>query len=360
VTYRVSLSGGLLGLVGLLTLCRVSPAGAEGVRLTTSWRPAPPPGMVFIPAGKFLMGASSGKADAAPKHSVKLPAYYMDRCEVTNEQYAAFIEETRHRVPSPAEGTEAADWESKAVRPGHELMPVCEVDWADADAYARWAGKALPTEAEWERAARGGDGRIYPWGNELDLTKCNHDTDGPTDVGSFPEGVSPFGCLDMAGNVCEWTASTYRRYPGNPAADDDRDEEPYDEGYRVFRGGTWDGDCSYALRCYARVGGDPENRLSSTGFRCALSAPSLEAFEGVVLPEGTGPEQGWALIEALARAVGKWSGKVEDVRIAAQDDGRYEASLPVDGSGRVRYVLRCTTAGVWVAEEAGGGRLGDG
>lgn len=343
---RICSHAGILLALGAAMMC---PLRAEPLGFSRLWPATPPPGMVLVPAGKFIMGATSGLANAAPKHAATLGAYYIDRCEVSNEQYEAFVAATRHRLPAPAEPGEAADWDERGIRPGHERLPVCEVDWADAEAYARWAGKRLPSEEEWEKAARGADGRIYPWGNELDKSRCNHDTDGPTQVGSFPEGAGPSGCLDMAGNVCEWTASLYRRYPGNPPEDDYENDEGYSDAYRVFRGGTWDGDCSYSLRCYARVGGDPLNRLSSTGFRCALSAPALDAFEGVLLPERITPAEGRALIEAVARAVPGWSGRPEDVSIAAADAGQYTVTLPLPGR-RCPYALRCTASGVWVAE----------
>lgn len=232
------------------------------------WTADAPPGMVLVPAGPFLMGTDEGVGDETPRHRREVPAFYIDLYEVTNADYAAFVKATGHRPPSlPVEAEGQVDWLNGAVVDGREQFPVTGVDWQDAAAYAAWAGKRLPTEAEWEKAARGGDGRTYPWGNAWDETRCNFITDGPTEVGSFPEGRSPYGCFDMAGNVWEWTATAYLRYPGNKQ----RDNANYGQQYRVVRGGSWNDHCRYGVRCYARGYGDPQNRLPALGFRCAMS-----------------------------------------------------------------------------------------
>jgi len=335
-------------IFGLAACLLSSGAVGEGLRFSVDWPPAPPPGMVYVPAGTFVMGAHSGLPDSTPKQRVLQTAFYIDRCEVTNAEYAAFIATTGHRAPSSCDpNIPTADWDGNGIIPGHEQMPVCEVDWADADAYAKWAGKRLPTEAEWEKAARGIDGRVFPWGNDWDPTRCNFITDGPTEVGAFPQGASVFGCLDMAGNVWEWTASYYERYPGNT----EKGNDWYGHKCRVVRGGSWADHCMYGVRCYARSYGDPENRLPSTGFRCALSVPDLKAFEGIELPAGVDQTTGRALIEALARAVPKWSAPAEKVHIRACTAGRYEVSVPgaTGHSGARLYVLLPTAGRVWVA-----------
>ena len=309
---------------------------------------APPAGMVLVPAGAFIMGTHKGVGDETPQHTVKLPACYMDACEVTNAEYQAFVKATGHRAPAPVEGEDQlGDWKAGAVVPGRERLPVGYVDWSDAAAYAAWAGKRLPTEEEWEKAARGSDGREYPWRGPWDATKCNFVTDGPTEVGSFPQGVSPCGCLDMAGNVWEWTASYYERYPGNKQ----QGNADYGHKYRVLRGGSWADHCMYGVRCYARSYGDPANRLPGVGLRCALSAPDVKAFAGVVLPAGIPLPLGRQLLEALARAVPKWRGRAQDVALCGDEQHGFQVALPsADGaSSPATLDLRPLPTGVWVA-----------
>jgi len=203
--------------------------------------------MVLVPEGKFSMG-SSGKAideDAAEKpiHEVTLPAFYIDKCEVTNAQYAAFLnavkatkDEAGHEylagndklLVEQANG----EWRPKA---GKGNFPTVGVSWYGANAYAKWAGKRLPTEAEWEKAARGADGRKYPWGNDWNDKKARHGSENQAAVGSFPQGASPFGCLDMVGNVWEWTSSVFKPYPYN--ATDGR-EDPQSPERRVAPSGA--------------------------------------------------------------------------------------------------------------------------
>lgn len=195
--------------------------------------------LIEVPAGAFRMG-SPRQPEASPPHAVRLPKYLIGKFEVTNAQFARFVQASGHRTTSR--------WQDY-VEKGRERYPVVHVSWADAQAYARWAGLRLPTEAEWERAARGTDGRTYPWGNAWDPARCNSlaltspallermlpmdRRRGTLPVGSFPGGASPVGALDMLGNVLEWTASAWAPYPGAPAGVAPADAE------KVIRGGSW-------------------------------------------------------------------------------------------------------------------------
>jgi formylglycine-generating enzyme required for sulfatase activity len=236
----------------------------------TKFGDAPGP-MVLIPAGDFLMGTNERFSDEGPQHIVHLGAYYIDRYEVTNLQYKKFIDETGRRAPQHFNGREVPD--------GKADHPVTFVTWYDARDYCTWAGKRLPSEAEWEKAARGSDGRRFPWGNDFDIRKANTpirwgkigvegDT---TPVGAFPEGVSPYGLYDMSGNVWEWTDSWYTAYPGN-----NTQSENYGEIYKVLRGGSW-WDCSF-YKCgisapsYNRAFFNARVKNASFGFRCARDA----------------------------------------------------------------------------------------
>ena len=167
-------------------------------------------GPVFVPAGEFLMGSAEGDTDAGasekPQHTVYLDAFWIDRVEVTNAMYARCVEAGACKTPT-AYGNPSTNY----LKAGLENYPVVFVSWSDAQAYCQWAGGRLPTEAEWEKAARGTDGRIYPWGNEPpNAQRCNfaQEHGGPdapanpeTPVGAYPAGASPYGALDMAGNV---------------------------------------------------------------------------------------------------------------------------------------------------------------
>ncbi|MBI3961964.1 MAG: formylglycine-generating enzyme family protein [Deinococcus sp.] len=216
---------------------------------------------VYVPAGPFTMGSDSGRSDELPVHQVTLGDYYIMRTEVTVAQYDRFVQATGGRRPN-----------YRNSGPDH---PAIDVDWNDATAFCAWLGQGsefttrLPTEAEWEKAARGTDGRVYPWGDSFDASLLNSSgsQDGFRDaapVGQFPSGASPYGALDMAGNVWEWTSSLYQPYPYS--ADDGR-EDPSVSERRVVRGGSF-GSFASLVRSAARPRSDPTIRDVVTGFRC--------------------------------------------------------------------------------------------
>ncbi|MHB2017005.1 MAG: formylglycine-generating enzyme family protein [Candidatus Xenobia bacterium] len=235
--------------------------------------------MIVIPAGEFLMGSSESQVDEAltlarerhpgavkgwfmdesPMHVRHLEAYAIDKYPVTNAQFAAFVKATGYE----AQG----DWRSQFT-PGKENHPVVLVTWYDASAYAKWAGKRLPTEAEWEKAARGTDGRRYPWGNKWDPTRLNCQESGfktTTPVGQFSEGASPYGVMDMLGNVWEWTSDNYQAYP-----ESDFWTDKFGTRYKVFRGGSWN-NYHFNNRCANRHREVSHCSRTSHGFRCARS-----------------------------------------------------------------------------------------
>ena len=221
--------------------------------------------MALVPAGEFTMGSSIGDPDELPVRKVYVDAFFMDKYQTSVGKYGSFLEATSHEAP--------ADWDIMN-KPMHQKRPVINVDWADADAYCKWAGKRLPTEAEWEKAARGTDGRIYPWGNQLptdfhaNMKKevwNNHVV--LTPVGMFEGGKSPYGLYDMAGNVWEWVSDWYGQdyYKTgslrNPTG-------PPTGNYKVVRGGSW-GSSPKDLRSADRESRLPPFGGLGTGFRCA-------------------------------------------------------------------------------------------
>lgn len=206
-----------------------------------------PPGMVYVPAGPFIMGSEIGDADESPERVVYLKAFFIDRYEVTNEQFARF--DPNHKFP-----------------PDRAKCPAL-VTWVQADAYAKWAGERLPTEAEWEKAARGTDGRLFPWGNTWEIHLAPWSDAEP--VGQRMTDISPYGCYDMAGNVWEWTADWYLPYPGNTIP-----SPAYGKKYKVIRGGAGFNDGSM-MRCSHRYYMKPDTKVPGhrIGFRCAKDAP---------------------------------------------------------------------------------------
>ncbi len=232
---------------------------------------------VRIPAGEFLMGSdpvldSEASEHELPQHRVYLPDFFIGKYLVTNAQYAIFAALTGHRTPRA--------WSRGTCPAGQEEHPLAFMTWDDAVAFCRWLAREsgykvrLPTEAEWEKAARSADGRLYPWGNEPpDETRCNYawDPDVPTTpVGQYLAGASPYGVFDMIGNVYEWTHSAYMPYPYR--ADDGR--EGRRPAMRVVRGGSVH--CSYAryARCAYRGMTIPNDLDAYIGFRVvALTLP---------------------------------------------------------------------------------------
>jgi len=218
--------------------------------------------MVEIPAGEFTMGSDLADDDEKPAHTVTLEAFEIDMFEVTNADFAKFVEETGYQTGAEKAGE--AGW--RAYAEGKDNHPVVKVTWDDADAYCQWAGKRLPTEAEWEKAAKGEEGLLYPWGNEWDPAKANTKESGfrgTVAVGSFAEGASSYGVFDMAGNVWEWTADWYQSYP-----DSTYQSEYFGEKFKVTRGGGWFQE-EKLVTTSNRSATDLSAANDDLGFRCA-------------------------------------------------------------------------------------------
>lgn len=222
-----------------------------------------PNNMTLIPEGEFIMGSNEWWPKSQPEHKKFVTSFYIDKYEVTNKRFKKFADTTKREPP--------AHWNKGQIPGGRENHPVVFVSWYDANDFCKWDGKRLPTEAEWEKAARGTDGRTFPWGNKFDAKKGNMPQLGVGDtmpVGSFANGKSPYGLYDMAGNVFEWTDDWFKPYPGNTHAD-----ENYGEKYKVVRGGSWY-DCTY-YKCgisaptYNRIFFNPHTTNNNFGFRCA-------------------------------------------------------------------------------------------
>jgi formylglycine-generating enzyme required for sulfatase activity len=218
--------------------------------------------MIAIPAGDFVMGNDAGDDDEKPAHTVFVDAFEIDQFEVTNEQFQAFVEETGY-VSEGEKAGESYTWRTAAE--GKPRHPVVMVTWNDAVAYCEWHGKRLPTEAEWEKAARGTEGFTYPWGNEWAPDKANAQESGYRGtiiVGSLPAGASPYGVMDMAGNVAEWTSDWYEAYPGSTFR-----SSYFGKKYRVIRGGGWFTE-THLVRTTERSASSVDLRNDDVGIRC--------------------------------------------------------------------------------------------
>lgn len=252
----------------------------NGCSLTKSEvkQPPAPEGMVYIPEGSFLMGSNeddgrlglSVGVDEIPQHRVFLKGFYIDRHEVSVGEFRRFMLATNRTVPRIWRLKKYIEW-YPAPKDNH---PMSGVSWYDADDYCRWVGKRLPTEAEWEKSARGTDGRQWPWGNEPNQSgniKANTLEAGiewTMPQGSFPDGVSPYGVHDMGGSVQEWTSSWYQPYPGSTLK-----REDFGEKYKVLRGGAWENPAVPFARTAYRLVVAPIWDHPGHGFRCALSRP---------------------------------------------------------------------------------------
>ncbi len=241
--------------------------------------------LVDIPAGEFIMGTDFARSNEEnkPQHVATTDAYRIDKYPVTNAQYARFVVRAGHRPP--------LNWESGKIRQGQELQPVTMVSWYDASRYCQFVGKRLPTEKEWEKAARGSDGRRWPWGDTMDVQRLNtyYNVGSATDVTRYPQGASPYGVMDMSGNVNEWMADDFTPYEGSAApaslfqgkvavANTPHDQAmkvvdlvPTNERYKVLRGGSWKSD-PFSSAAYHRNYSWPHYASDFFGFRCAADA----------------------------------------------------------------------------------------
>lgn len=224
----------------------------EEARVTLTMKPGNvPAGMVLVPGGPFVRGASNRAPDELPQSVQDIPSFYIDKYEVTNAEFKEVFPE--HDFPE-----------------GWENYPVTGVTWNMAGDYAKAVGKRLPTEREWEKAARGAEGLEFPWGNTFDSTLCNTAGSGinaPAERGRFIEGISPYGCSDMAGNVYEWVQDWYQAYEGNQEVTKD-----YGQIFRVLRGGSFKSE-RFDARCAKRHFDKVSSAREDYGFRCALSSP---------------------------------------------------------------------------------------
>ena len=254
------------------SLAGTASAGAPGASASGATDEAE---LVLIPAGEFTMGHNSGY-DTLPVRRISLPAFYIDKYEVTNKRYKRFIDATAYKVPwsqDPAVAAYAWDWQKRIYPEGKGDDPVVLVSWEDAKAFCAWAGKRIPSEAEWEKAARGSKGKPYPWGDDWANGKANTAESGVKQTapsGTFKGDVSEYGVYDLGGNVSEWVEEWFAPYPGNPMTS-------YEERnkYRVLRGGSWDYSHSIA-NGYHRQYALPQSQMTAIGFRCVKAADATE------------------------------------------------------------------------------------
>jgi formylglycine-generating enzyme required for sulfatase activity len=249
----------------------------------------------LVPVGEFEMGAEGGAADRdeAPKHKVHLDAFYIGKFEVTNRDYSLFVKATGRRAPEN-DDPKYNLWRGTSMLDGVADLPVINVSWEDAAAYCQWIGGRLPSEAEWEKAARGTDGRTYPWGNDpVTGNRTNYSIENVTfwegpatlaKVHQYDFGRSPYGAYEMAGNVWEWTQDWYdegyykNSSPRNPLG-------PSDGKERVVRGGGWQSNPT-TVRSANRNKHLPTDRRIYLGIRCAKDAKDIKDADGVKQVQG--------------------------------------------------------------------------
>jgi serine/threonine-protein kinase len=220
-----------------------------------------PAGMKVITGGEFTMGRNDGSEFEKPAHLEKVATFYLDEREVSNDDYERFVQSGQRSAPK--------SWPDSKIPAGETYFPVSSVSWRDADAYCRWINKRLPTEVEWEYAARGKEGFLYPYGNKDWQPEYSSASPSSTaigklsNVGSYPKGASPFGVLDLAGNIAEWTDSDYTPYPNSPAKPD--------PGKKVIRGGSYINPPA-EQRTTERRWLEAQEIRPYVGFRCAKPA----------------------------------------------------------------------------------------
>lgn len=221
-----------------------------------------PPEMVYVAGGEFMMGSNDGDEFSRPAHRVSVKSFFIDKTEVTCTEYKKFVDATGHQPP--------LSWRNRNFPPGAGRKPVTGVNWEDANAFASWINKRLPTEEEWEYAARGTDARIYPWGNDWKPEMANADKqkNGVQDVGAAG-GQSPFGVFDMSGNAWEWTADNAKPYPGGKSFVTNSTDA------KIIRGGFFGSAKEKATTTFRRAwGAHSETDYGNTSFRCAHNVPA--------------------------------------------------------------------------------------
>ncbi|MCE5322312.1 formylglycine-generating enzyme family protein [bacterium] len=276
----------------ILSMCIYADANDLSARGDSAYRGE----MIWIPAGSFVMGNNGSEgysyADEVPQHAVNLSGYYIGKYEVTRGEYRKFMDAGGYSNPDywssdgwkwkrdrtqPQYWDAVEDWETGSFTQT-DSHPVTGISYYEAEAFCKWAGGHLPTEAQWEKAARwtGDHPNVYPWGDEWDAEKCNNTNDHnmagggygkcqSAPVGSYPDGASPHGCLDMAGNVWEWCSDWYgNKYYHQSPTDDP--QGPETGSYRVLRGGGWR-EGGYGMRCAYRRSEVPYNGWFDLGFR---------------------------------------------------------------------------------------------
>ena len=243
------------------------PTSASEGQVLASPTPTEPPkpidDMIEIPAGPFIFGSDNTEPNESPAQTIDLPAYEIDHFEVTNDDFAMFVAATGYQTEAERNGAKKT-WRNYTEGKGNH--PVVKVTWNDAVAYCEWLGKRLPSEMEWEKAARGPEGNLFPWGNTFNPANANIKATGirgTVAVGSFPAGASPYGVEDMAGNVWEWTADPYQAYPNSTYVD-----QFYSDDFRVTRGGGWFDD-EAQVRATNRSAAALDAANDDLGFRCA-------------------------------------------------------------------------------------------